>query len=232
MMFGNQASRHISGYIFKPELTRTDADVTLLFLSAPRVLYTEAINDPWYSAHRQGSRARHDDGSGIPLYEQDEPASVLGCVSQYQVCNPISPGGRRCLPLGGMIENTRYQFNESWNNDSIQNQQLANAVSSLMEDAYQSLHEIIENAGPPALLARFGQSGQVAGPLPDDQWEQEVVRWASASANSLQSVFVESAMGYTGLNRTVVRRPKKEEGFQLCKNQVCCFLCAIATPDC
>lgn len=33
-------------------LLRTDADVTLVFLSANQIIYFLPVDDPWYSAHQ------------------------------------------------------------------------------------------------------------------------------------------------------------------------------------
>lgn len=51
---------------FKPEpaLLRTDADLTLMYLTANKIIYTGKVNDPWF--RNQG--IRYSNGSVWELY--------------------------------------------------------------------------------------------------------------------------------------------------------------------
>lgn len=83
-----------------------DSDVSLIFLSAEGILYTGEVNDDWYAAHRVAFNSTSASSANLPhgsvqVYLSDEPASVIGCKSHYQVCSPTSPPGKDCFLSGG-----------------------------------------------------------------------------------------------------------------------------------
>ncbi|KAH8649739.1 hypothetical protein BGZ60DRAFT_437287 [Tricladium varicosporioides] len=66
-----------SEFIPIPELSHTDADLTLLFLTN-RAIYTGEVNDPWFKATTQIDTTWSND-TRIP----DSILSVIGCTEQY-----------------------------------------------------------------------------------------------------------------------------------------------------
>jgi hypothetical protein len=67
-----------------PELQKSDADVSLFFLSAVGLAYSLEVDDRWYPAHTPGWNliAPQSNGTGtVPIFQQDEPASVLGYIT-------------------------------------------------------------------------------------------------------------------------------------------------------
>lgn len=64
-----------------PQLQRTDADVTLVFLQN-NVNYTARVDDMWFSATNRTPGSIGEDG----LWVADDPISVMGCTEQHQFC--------------------------------------------------------------------------------------------------------------------------------------------------
>jgi hypothetical protein len=68
-------------------LHRSDADITLLFLSSDQIISPVEINDPWYCSHRTvpGVRLNFTGWENLTLggFFADESVSVLGCAKQY-----------------------------------------------------------------------------------------------------------------------------------------------------
>ena len=77
-------------------LNRTDADVTLMMLNQNIVKYLAPSDDPWMPAHIPFE---------TPLLSgwfADYYATLMGCVDQYQFCNPNKDNGSSaCTKLSG-----------------------------------------------------------------------------------------------------------------------------------
>jgi hypothetical protein len=72
----------------RPELNRTDADVTLLVLRN-RIQYIHPVSDPFFQATTKQL-------PGL-FYTSDSPLSTIACTEQYQLCN-----SRLCTHVGGL----------------------------------------------------------------------------------------------------------------------------------
>jgi len=66
-----------------PELQRSDADVELKAISTNRVSFTEPVNDPMFSAHRN-STVSTSSGRILSIYVHDSPVTVMGCAVQVR----------------------------------------------------------------------------------------------------------------------------------------------------
>ena len=75
-----------------PDLNRTDGDVTLIMLNQNDIYYEVPSDDPWIPAHTKTNKG--------DIYIRDYYANLLGCVDQYQVCNP-NTGHSACTKLSG-----------------------------------------------------------------------------------------------------------------------------------
>ncbi|KAF2864863.1 hypothetical protein BDV95DRAFT_600244 [Massariosphaeria phaeospora] len=201
-----------------PELERVDADVSLYFLSAPGIYYSQPVDDPWYSAHKPGPRkvlsGTQGSDSENPSYAHDDVASVLGCTVQAQFCNPNSHNGPVCQPLGGFWENL-LRLSELWEHDTAEQQEFIAWVQDVLKRSYTHFQYVLYYAGNTALDAKFFKEGA----LPSNQWEKEVLRWAAASTTSLQAAFVESAAGLKGLPRNATQVPDTAQAHRICANQ-------------
>jgi hypothetical protein len=79
-----------------PEFNRTDADVTLFYLAHNSIVYQSPNTDPWFSANQKlvGTNTYY----GLPK------TSLMGCIDQYQICDPNRPGDTGCSKLGSMTQ--------------------------------------------------------------------------------------------------------------------------------
>lgn len=90
-------------------LTRSDADIMLVFLSGNGVYNLYPTSDEWYATAESprsvdvgggvGAAEEDDDWDAMGLYLPREPASPLGCTNRYQFCNTASKGMSGCGPL-------------------------------------------------------------------------------------------------------------------------------------
>lgn len=202
--------------------------MVLIFLSARGLSYLDPVDDPWFSALNNGSNAvkpsngTHGSVPGSPLvqlYQSDEPASPLGCTMQVQVCNPNSPGGRKCQAPHGLYHNWE-NAGELW--EDGYHKKLMSWIANIVMARIVAPQDILDSAGNSALTARFNQAGRLIPKLPSDQWQKEVVNWMSASMASLQGIFVDAAMGIKdGPMMSVSHGPNSTEERKVCTSQVC-----------
>lgn len=172
------------------ELAPTDGDVTLVFLSANGIRYTNTTDDSWYAAHRtnngiiNGTDNDFHPGT-ISFYLLDQPASVLGCKEQYQTCDPTLPPAQGCNPLDGVLNSAFNSANLTTNREKALVWGAVNFSIKLILDALRSN----------ALLARLSLLGNVQSPLPSDQWQQEVVSWHNITMATFQGAVIQDAIG-------------------------------------
>jgi hypothetical protein len=203
-----------------PELQRTDADVSLFFLTAPGISYSPPVEDPWYSAHKPGTvlTAPQSNGTGkVQTFEQDEPASVLGCITKSQICNPNGANGSNCLPMAGYYHNV-LRLSSLWENPDNDTSKMLDYFQYALGNYMIPLDRVIYIAGNAALSAR--QNLSVFSRLPDNQWENEVLLWTSASVAGLQDMFIGMATGLRGLPEGYGAEPENEVIWNVCRNQV------------
>jgi hypothetical protein len=81
-----------------PEFNRTDADVTLFYLAHNSMVYLSPNTDPWFSANQKLI------GTDPPTYNGIPKTSLMGCIDQYQICDPNRPRDTGCSILGSMLE--------------------------------------------------------------------------------------------------------------------------------
>jgi hypothetical protein len=75
------------------ELNRTDAAVSLIFLTANGVMYNDPVEDPLFGAHRQG------DDLTVLAYRADNEITAIACTDQYQFCDSSTSPKKRCTNL-------------------------------------------------------------------------------------------------------------------------------------
>lgn len=78
-------------------LNTTHADVALFMLAQNAIIFNIPCDDPWMSAHIPYNFT----SLGISGYLSDYYLSLLGCVDQYQICNPNVDGDSGCSILAG-----------------------------------------------------------------------------------------------------------------------------------
>ncbi|KAL9116076.1 MAG: hypothetical protein Q9227_000445 [Pyrenula ochraceoflavens] len=196
------------------ELAQNDADITLVFLSANGVKFTDKVDDAWYAAHHSFNDtplSLTPSSDSTLHYLADEPASVLGCTEQYQICDPTLPPGQGCSPLrsgANLIDfdHTAPQTKRDW--------------AIYWTVGYQGLQTVIKELQSTSLTARFGLEQGLQPTLPANQWQLEVENWHNILLSTLQGDSVETAIGPA--NREMLRyfwtRPSNDIERFICKN--------------
>ncbi|EKG13442.1 hypothetical protein MPH_09468 [Macrophomina phaseolina MS6] len=203
-------------------LRRVDADGLLVFLSANDIYYSAEVDDPWYSAHRPYaySDMRPEAGRDLPqntsnlMYYRDEPASVLGCAMQEQLCNPRLPEKSRCTPLSGGLDRNQNAARIVRNRE--ESLALAWQLELLLSSV--SLADILQTLGDDSLTSVYSLFRGTQPRLPSNQWQLDVERWHSIMLASLQGQAVAIAEGPVepGL-RAEMQKPRNKRERELCR---------------
>jgi|SRR5690242_19063493 len=77
---------------FIPELQVEKGRPMLYFLVPSGVAYMNWTDDPWFSATTKLSPTSS-------IYIPDEPAGVVGCITERKICNPKLSASEGCLDL-------------------------------------------------------------------------------------------------------------------------------------
>ncbi|KAI0441135.1 hypothetical protein F4803DRAFT_563304 [Xylaria telfairii] len=169
-----------------PELNVAGGDKVLLFIqTGSAIVYSEQCDDPVFAAHVLFSGINY--GTNL-YYRSDRLAGVIGCVEQFQICNPTK--NHECTSLRGLFDSD--SLNEAWfglSLNSIQNATL-NAllelpISFALIDEYDS--SLIANQ---ELLI-----GVHYYPVPSNQWQVEVQGWHATVMASLQQRLISRVSG-------------------------------------
>lgn len=195
------------------ELAQVDGDVSIFFLSANGIFYTEPVDDEFYAAHRTTNYSLTDIPflGHEPIYLSDEPASVLACKEQYQSCDPNLPP-ERCSPLNGVdaisfayrSPATKWEMALFWGLGIYR-----------VQDVVQQLQSV-------SLTARFSLNQGTQGSLPANQWQREVENWHNILLATFQGSAVIQAVGpgSSEMLKYFWTKPNNDVEGYLCKNQV------------
>ena len=157
----------------------------MFFLASNSITSRYANSDPLFSATRE-----LDLPEGT-YYDADDFLTVMGCIDQYQICNPAMPGTDGCTPLG-----TIDALLDAADNIGLNNYQLSTQDTINIAMRESNMFNSVFGRGASALKAqstvfeRF-QDAQ----LPNNQWQIEASGWFAVSLASLQQALVEIATG-------------------------------------
>lgn len=214
-------------------LRRTDAEILLLFLSGNGVLYLEPPADDWYGRAVTASNITFLLGSPDGMrrvYHSSEPASPLGCIQQYQFCNPALQGRGSCGPLASLrdaIAGAASRFESSY--DEVKNntggtptaERFLYTVDQFFYDS-GDIVGVLAYLGPTSLHSQQNMLSGVQGPLASKQWHADVSNWFNITLAMAQIRMIETASGPSDpavmeyhMNFTTPDMQK------LCNNQVC-----------
>lgn len=205
-----------------PELQREDADIYMMFLSAPGIRFTQPVDDPWFSAHTPASVLYGEDGTTRPSWVQDSPINVLACTYQIQYCNPNLPESERCEPLRGQyVPNKKASIRSLFPSKSQQEFVVRAEKVISIDTAYMNM--MVGWVGAAVLRARYGLGLGYQGPLPPDQWQHEVAHWTKGELASMQDALVRSANGPPKELMQFLETPasNETEAKTICRNTVC-----------
>jgi hypothetical protein len=212
---------------FEPirELRQENADVTLVFLSSNQIAFLEQTTDEWYRATNssaEGGLAISDERQAV--YSQDEIASPLACVAQYQVCSPAIPdrGNGHCTPLSSFYHTHRQYVYNPYELLVADANELSRIQWIWSIASKSQLPMLISSLRAQVLTSRNSFWGIFQGPLAPNQWQLEVEHWFAAMLARTQLLFTLTA---TGINDPVIvtnftAPPLVPQEDVLCKSQV------------
>jgi hypothetical protein len=206
--YENQAGQAENNTWFPvPALQAQNADISIYFILFNSVHFLEPNDDPVFTVS-----TRADENT----YSADRPVSVISCVEQHQVCNPVNG---RCSPFHGRRQMMVHSDTSPTNlilDLNLNVQQIAvlertdwALMQSGIADAV-SLSEVGNLRAENTLL-----SGPIQLGLPSNQWQLEVTGWLEESLAKFQHLIQEYATGPTidieGSNLFQVWVPEKGE---------------------
>lgn len=213
---------------FRPSdaMGRADGDIVIYFLSGSGVLFSASTEDAWYRATVPERLFKAvGDNAAAQSYHPEEAASPLGCVQQFQFCNPALPRGKQCGPLGSWRDATlgaatlfdltaEELMSNSTGSGRSSSQFLwwTAAIGSLDPSA------VVRVLGPQALISVQSMFSGVQAPLPTNQWQIDVAHWWSISMAILQDTGPRMALGWHGEASVLPPQDKYQE--EACRNQV------------
>lgn len=211
-------------------LSRPDADTILVFLSGNGIQFFNRTGDPWYRATVKGAKAYYFENDTVQLYRPEEASSPLGCVQQYQFCNPSLPADNRCGPLASWYDSllgSSALFNltqEELLSADFPTHKTGSRFSWLfmqLRDATANIHNVISSLGGRALASQQYLAYGIMGEIPDNQWQLDVSQWFSIYLSSIQAGVVNGALGPSNPVLSPYRvLPPNEYVRELCNNQV------------
>ena len=173
-------------------LQERNADVSIYFILMNSVNFLEPCEDPVFAAHVPF------DAVPTISYRADRPVSVMSCIEQNRICNPVN---ERCSPLHGRSQMTVHKESSPTNlildlNLNVQQIAALERIDwALMQSGiYDSVNfrEVGNLRAADTLL-----SGPMQLALPANQWQLEVTGWFEESLARLQHLMQEYATGPT-----------------------------------
>ncbi|KAF1942114.1 hypothetical protein EJ02DRAFT_466095 [Clathrospora elynae] len=203
-------------------LSLVDADVHLLFMSAPEIHYAAPVKDPWFSAQKDASEINEESTkTKLSAWKQDEPAGVMACVQQTQYCNPNLPEAERCEPLRGINHPSKGERVKKIFPTDDQFATMA-WVDDLFTYGVYTISATVGFIGASALRARYSLSYGYSAPLPENQWQLEAEHMIKGTLASLQDAFVEAANGMPESLEDFRQPPRANQtmALNMCANQM------------
>jgi hypothetical protein len=214
------------------ELSRSDGDLVLIFLSGNGVLFSQPTDDGWYRATTQNFNLTQEGFSGTaPAYRPDEAAFPMACLEQWQWCNGENPDA--CGPLGGLIDaliGAAPVFNLTAEDLEPTRPVASGSTESrliwagLISVSFPSiLSTILGSLELKSLASQTQFYGGVQRPIREEQWKYDVTHWWNILNAQLQASYVETALGPSPALMPYVFPPLSDEEKQLCASQVRIF---------
>jgi hypothetical protein len=193
-------------------LQRSDADVSLLFL-AQNVSYTGPIDDPWFYAT---SPVALIGGQTETFYgtAPDSPVSVVGCIEQHQLCNPVNS---QCTGLSGLSG----VLHHKWDSLGFTERQIATYNRSFVTASDSILSATTQILGAKHMLVQNHVGYGNAATLPSNQWILELGNWFGTMMTNLQLRSLQYATGPSSPRFfKYVRQPQTHDEQEMCTHQI------------
>lgn len=214
--------RYKVGLPYIPQLAPPGAktSTTLFFLISSNIIYLNQTDDPWFSATTKMSLPE----SSMEFFLPDEPATVLGCVSDRIFCNPMLPASTGCINLFASSEE---DFRRAWPDPkdrlalrslSIMIQQLGAAGLAPYFQAKSVPTLLSRQTLYPNVITESGFTTVQTKLLPSNQWQKEIEYIGQATLAALQHFIVDYARGvWLGGGLSCDEEPCRRS----CYSQVC-----------
>lgn len=190
-----------------------------MWLESSNVKHQYSVEDPWFKATSPKDVPEWAQSTiGERYYVADDTAQVLGCSTNFELCNPNSPVPKRCHDIAtGTLATSAQNFLEMWPSENDRDVMVAYsqylvtmfAGTSWIPDSYYVIK------GLPALLSRFTLAGLMqSAKIPRNRWQEELEYIFQSNLAAAQARFVEFATG---------RFPVQIEAFTtLCGTKMSC----------
>ncbi|KAF2120677.1 hypothetical protein BDV96DRAFT_272103 [Lophiotrema nucula] len=197
-------------FVPRDEFNRTDGDTQFVFLSGNRVLFSQPCDDPWFSAHEPYLVPNTTSVNG---FLSDHLAVPMGCIEQYQFCNPHAPN-QPCTPLAGIVPATAEAF---------YNLKLNPVQNKTVDLIFNAVYALQVNIGlgflpnQPDYLAMDSDVSAYQLPLPKNQWVIELQYGMNKILTMMQRVIVDYAQGPGSVEaQQFIVKPSSTEQKALC----------------
>lgn len=223
-----------SEFIPIPQLMAPDADLFMVYLLSDGVIYFDKTNDPWYRGIVQLDNAiTSSEGGDRNVYLSDEAASPMGCAVRHQFCNY----NKTCGSLGSFADalssvanlfHFPLEYVYSYGTEPIEGWDATRSRFEVFHASLSSsasLEDLLRGLGPFSLLSLDHMFQGIMWPLPDNQWQLDVIYWFEMILASIQASYVNAALGPTDdALMPYFLRPGNEHQWQMCKSQVSSLL--------
>lgn len=220
--------REESHFVPIPELSVSDADLLLVFLSPEGTVFLNRTDDPWYRGTVPGAFYQVNLGSKHIVYLPEEAASPMGCVQRFQYCNSSKECGRLASSVDALASAMPlFHLAQGHVWSGLNSSQMPDATAKRFMMFQSTIHHspdlllLLTTLGPSSLLSIQHLMQGLMGSLPDNQWQLDVSHWFAMRLASLQANFVNTARGPT--DETVLpfsTSITEEIQVEMCNNQV------------
>ena len=173
-----------------PDVNRTDADVSLVFLEPNAMRFEEPNDDPVFGAS-ESLNITSSTGELDVWYTPDWVTSVIGCADQHQFCNP---NNGQCTPLSGTQALVKNSLKTAISLDVWQQ---TTVVRIAAQAQFSDIYHAIWSRGASALRALETVTQLQQGPISSTQWMTEVAGWFDTGLARIQQGITEYATGPT-----------------------------------
>ncbi|EPE34165.1 hypothetical protein GLAREA_07178 [Glarea lozoyensis ATCC 20868] len=201
-----------SGWVPFDDMLHQDADVSVFFLAPNSVLYPDPIDDPLFSAHRQFSN--NPPSSNDTYYGSDELVTVVGCIDQAEIRNPLT--GVSTAPLGlQRLSNDTFGI-------GLNPSQVATSFRLIIPSEQALMFNSVNGVGTTALKAQDSLYIMISSGLPSNQWQIELRGWFDTALARMQASAIDfvskteeaTSVGKLGFGTS------QESTQPMCKNQL------------
>ncbi|KAI1348756.1 hypothetical protein F5Y01DRAFT_306503 [Xylaria sp. FL0043] len=188
------------------------------FAPGSGVVFSQKMDDNWYRGN-----------TDTKTYRPDDAASPMGCVEQWQWCNPAYPRESGCGPLASRndaISGAAPLFNLSAQDLEVDrlssnDAQQTNFIWSLFTHKINpvTLPDMLGFLGARSLSSQERLYGGIQWPIPKNQWQLDVTQWLETVFATLQAAYIDTVTGKYALELENTRLgPLNKHERDLCDN--------------